>query len=79
MNVTPSEAKEALAAIQTMAEKTRRAIASGGTYITLIITGAIWLVGFACTQFLPGKVVAYVWTGLSILGIASKPTISSAT
>ena len=68
MNVSPSEAEEALAAIQTMAHKTRRSIASGGTYITLIVTGIVWLVGFTCTQFLPGEIVVYIWTGLSILG-----------
>ena len=68
MNVSPNEAEEALAAIQTMAQKTRRSIASGGTYITLIVTGIIWLIGFICTQFLTGEIVAYIWTGLSILG-----------
>jgi hypothetical protein len=68
MNVSPSEAEEALAAIQTMAQKTRRSIASGGTFITLIITGIIWLVGFICTQFLPQEVVGYIWAGLCILG-----------
>jgi hypothetical protein len=68
MNVSPSEAKEALAAIQTMAQKTRRSIASGGTYVTLIATGIVWLVGFTCTQFLPGEIVVYIWIALSILG-----------
>ena len=68
MNVSPSEAEEALAAIQTMAQKTRHSIASGGTYITLIVTGIIWLIGFMCTQFLPKEIVGYIWTGLSILG-----------
>ena len=68
MNVSPYEAEEALAAIQTMAQKTRHSIASGGTYITLIVTGIIWLVGFICTQFLTGEIVGYIWTGLSILG-----------
>ena len=71
MNVSPSEAKEALAAIQIMAQKTRRSIASGGTYITLIVTGIVWLVGFTCTQFLPGGIVAYIWAGLSIIGGAA--------
>ena len=70
MNVSPSEAEEALAAIQTMAQKTRQSIASGGTYITLIVTGIIWLIGFMCTQFLPKEIVGYIWTGLSILGTA---------
>jgi hypothetical protein len=68
MNISPTEAEEALTAIQTMAQKTRQSIASGGTYITLIVTGIIWLVGFMCTQFLHGQIVAYIWIGLSILG-----------
>ena len=69
MNISPSEAEEALAAIQTIAKKTRQSIASGGTYITLIVTGVVWLVGFMSTQYLQGEIVGYVWTGLSILGI----------
>lgn len=68
MNISPTEAEEALAAIQTMAQKTRQSIASGGTYITLIVTGIIWLVGFVCTQFLPGSLLRYIWGGLSLFG-----------
>ena len=70
MNVSPSEAEEALAAIQAMAQRTRHSVASGGTCITLIVTGIVWLVGFACTQFLPPPFVGYIWIGLSILGTA---------
>ena len=68
LNVSASEAEEALAAIQTVAQKTRQSISSGGTYITLIVTGVVWLVGFICTQFLPPNVVGYIWAGLSIVG-----------
>jgi hypothetical protein len=71
MDISPSEAEEALAAIQAMAHKTRRSIASGGTYITLIVTGVVWLVGFVCTQFLSGAIIGYIWTGLSIVGGAT--------
>jgi hypothetical protein len=67
-SVPASEAQEALAAIQTISKKTRQSIASGGTYITLIVTGAVWLVGFICTQFLNPEAVAYIWAGLSIVG-----------
>jgi hypothetical protein len=70
MNVSPSEAEEALAAIQGIAQKTRHSLASSGAYITLIATGVVWLVGFLCTQFLQGAVVVYIWIGLSILGSA---------
>jgi hypothetical protein len=68
MNISPTEAEEALAAVQSIAQKTRRSIASGGTYITLIVTGIVWLIGFICTQFLPKEIVGYIWGGLSILG-----------
>lgn len=70
MNISPNEAEEALAAIQRMTQKTRHSIASSGSYIFLIITGIIWLVGFLSTQFLTGEIVAYIWTGLSLLGTA---------
>jgi hypothetical protein len=68
MNISPDEAEETLAAIQKITQRTRHAIASSGTYITLIATGIVWLVGFLATQFLSGVIVAYIWTGMSILG-----------
>ncbi len=70
MNVSPSEAEEALAAIQSMAQKTRHSLASSGASTTLIATGLVWLVGFLATQFLQGQMVAYIWIGLSLLGSA---------
>ncbi len=70
MNISPNEAEEALAAIQRMTQKTRHSIASSGSYIFLIITGIIWLVGFLSTQFLTGVIVAYIWTGMSLPGTA---------
>ncbi|PKO19086.1 MAG: hypothetical protein CVU39_00615 [Chloroflexi bacterium HGW-Chloroflexi-10] len=68
MNISPNEAEEALAAIQKVTQKTRHSISSSGAYIFLIITGAIWLVGFVATQFLPAPVVGIIWTVTSILG-----------
>ena len=70
MDISPDEAEEALAAIQSVTQKTRRSIANSGAYIFLIITGAIWLVGFLATQFLTGDIVATIWIGMSILGTA---------
>jgi len=70
MNISPSEAEEALVAIQTMAQKTRHSIANGGAYISLIITGIVWLVGFTATQFLTGSIVVWIWIGISTLGSA---------
>ncbi len=62
------EAEEALDAIQSVAQRTRRSIAEGGTCITLVITGVVWLVGFMATQFLPQEIVGYIWTGLTVVG-----------
>jgi CHASE2 domain-containing sensor protein len=68
MDISPTEAEEALDAIQSMTQKTRHSIASSGVHISLIITGIVWLVGFMATQFLPGEIVPYIWIGVSILG-----------
>ena len=68
MNISPTEAEEALAAIQTMMTKTRRAISSSGAYIFLIIWGIIWLLGFLGSQFLPPVITGYAWAVLDTLG-----------
>lgn len=68
LNITSAEAEETLAAIQTIAQRTRHSIASGGTSVTLIVTGIVWLFGFLATQFLSGPIVAAIWTGMSIAG-----------
>lgn len=68
MNISPTEAEEALAAIQNMVKKTRRAISSSGAYIFLIVWGGVWLLGFLCSQFLPNEIIGYIWMGLDILG-----------
>ena len=68
MNVSHDEAAKALAAIQNTTRKTRQAFAASGSYIFLIITGVIWLIGFLATQFLQGPVVAWIWIGVSLLG-----------
>jgi hypothetical protein len=68
MNISPNEAEEALAAIQAMMQKTRRAISSSGAYIFMIVWGMVWLIGFLNSQFLPNQIARYVWIGLDILG-----------
>jgi hypothetical protein len=68
MNISPNEAEEALAAIQGMMQRTRHSIANSGIYMSLIVTGIVWLVGYVCTQFLPKEIVVYIWIGLSVLG-----------
>jgi len=68
MNVSPTEAEEALAAIQAMMQKTRRAISSSGAYLFLIVWGVIWSLGFLGSQFLPQEISGYAWMILDSLG-----------
>ena len=68
MNISPSDAEEALEIIQDMMKKTRRAISSSGAYIFLIVWGIIWLLGFTGSQFLPQEIGGYAWMVLDILG-----------
>ncbi len=68
MNISPSEAEEALAAIQNMMQKTRRAISSSGAYLFLIVWGVVWLLGFLGSQFLRPDLGGYAWMVLDILG-----------
>lgn len=67
MDVSRSEAEEALADIQRMTQKTRESFAGSGAYLFLLYTGIVWLVGYVATQFLVGPVVAYVWGGMSVV------------
>lgn len=68
MNISPAEAEEALAAIQTVTQKTRRMLSASGAYGFLIVWGVIWLVGFLSSQFLAEQTAGYFWMGLDILG-----------
>jgi hypothetical protein len=68
MEISPTEAEQALDAIQSMVKKTRRAVASSGSYIFLVVWGVIWLIGFTCSQFLADPLVGKIWAVLNILG-----------
>lgn len=68
MNISPNEAEEALATIQQTMQKTHRAYATSGSYIYLLVTGVIWLIGFLATQFLTGAIVPTIWISMSVLG-----------
>ncbi|NTU56777.1 MAG: hypothetical protein HGA79_11055 [Anaerolineales bacterium] len=68
MNISPSEAEEALAAIQAVMHKTRRSIANSGAYLFLIVWGAIWLIGFLGSQFLTLETAGNAWMVLDIFG-----------
>jgi hypothetical protein len=68
MDITPTEAEEALTAIQTMVRKTRRAISKSGAYAFLIVWGFVWLFGFLCSHFIQDDTIGYIWLGLDIIG-----------
>lgn len=68
MNVSPTEAEAALAAIQTMVQKTRHSLASSGAYRFLVVWGVVWLLGFLGSQFLPLHIAGYTWIVLDTLG-----------
>jgi len=68
MNISPSEAEEALQAIQSMMNKTKKAISNSGAYNFLIVWGAVWLVGFLANHFFDAKTIGYTWMVLDILG-----------
>ncbi|HMN61163.1 MAG TPA: hypothetical protein PJ988_12405 [Anaerolinea sp.] len=70
MNLSHDEAEKELAAIRRMTQKARHSFAISGAYIFLIVTGAVWLVGFLATQFLSGTIVAIIWVVISLLGTA---------
>jgi hypothetical protein len=68
MNLSPKEAKEALASIQNVTQKTRHSISGLSAYISLIITGAVWLIGFTASQFLTAPLVVWIWIVTSVTG-----------
>ena len=76
MNISPNEAEEALASIQKTMTQTRHSIASSGAHISLIVTGAVWLIGFICTQFLSGSLLVAIWIAISILGTSLASILS---
>jgi uncharacterized membrane protein len=68
MNISPSEAEQALESIQVMVSKTKKLIVNSGAYNFLILWGAIWLIGFLGNHFADGQTAAFIWLALDILG-----------
>lgn len=68
MQITPNEAQESLAAINSMMQKMRRTVANGGAHYFLILWGIIWFFGFLGSHFFISKIAGYIWLGLDILG-----------
>ncbi len=67
MEISPDEARQALADIERISEKTRRSIADSGTHIYLLLTGFVWMAGYLGNQFLPVTVIPYVWAGAAVI------------
>src|SRR5579883_815804 len=68
MNISKEEARESLDEIQSVIEKTRKAVAHGAASSMLIFWGLIWVVGYSGTQFFPQS-AGYLWLGLITVGI----------
>ena len=68
MNISPTEAEQALEAIQTMMNKTRKAISNSGAYNFLIVWGFVWLFGFLASHFFTDQIIGMIWLGLDIVG-----------
>lgn len=70
MNVGRDEARQALAAIEAVQAHTRRSIHRAGGGAILVTWGAVWLVGWLCSQFVTGPLVGLLWMALDVAGIA---------
>lgn len=66
--VTPEAARASLAEVDRIVTQTRQTIAWSCTTPLLILWGAIWVVGFAATQFFPSWAFR-LWLGLDLAGI----------
>ena len=68
MNISSTEAEQALQTIQVMVRKTKKIISDSGAYNFLIVWGVVWLIGFLGNHFTDDQTAAYIWGGLNILG-----------
>jgi hypothetical protein len=68
MQISPTEAEEALAAIGAMKKRMRHAVAIGGGHYFLILWGVIWFLGFLGSHFFANKSAGYIWMALDIAG-----------
>ena len=68
MNITPSEAQEALNDIDQIMSRTRKMLSRGNAPYQLILWGAIWFVGYLATAFLRGPITGLLWMALLLIG-----------
>lgn len=67
MNLSPDEAESALADIDRMVARTRRAVAAGHWAQQLVLWGVVWMLGFGASQFLRVN-EGFIWGPLSLTG-----------
>lgn len=71
MDINPSEAEAALAAIRAADQQVRRTLNALGVAYHLLVWGVIWLLGFTISHFapyLPPEIANWSWTVLGIVG-----------
>lgn len=68
MQVDPEEARASLEQVEQTAVSARRRLARQPIGWLLVIWGAVWLIGFLITQFLPAAVAAVAWLMLLTTG-----------
>ncbi|NIM96005.1 MAG: hypothetical protein GTO18_20080 [Anaerolineales bacterium] len=69
MDVSRSEAQEALEAVQQVMAQTRRELGRGSFPYYMILWGVIWFLGYLASYFIQTEVLAYIWAGLGIVGV----------
>lgn len=70
MNVSPDEARSALAAVREVEERARRAIGLAGGGPIVMIWGVVWLIGYLGGYFLVDEQKGILWGLVDLLGIA---------
>lgn len=64
MNVSRSEAQEALEAVRRVSNQLRQSVASGSTPYYMILWGAIWFLGYIASHFTRDLLTGWIWLGL---------------
>ena len=78
MDIEPSEAESALAAVRAADAQMRRALNAYGAAYHFIVWGVIWLIGFSISNFatrLPLAVAMWSWPVLNVIGMVCSWTI----
>jgi len=69
MDISPEQAREALASIEKITRQTKKAIAQSGGGQMLVIWGSIWVIGFIGTHFMQGTgMEGLLWMVLNSIG-----------